>query len=166
MRSVILIGTSHRYQCPGVPAADEFRDFIERVCAEFHVRAIAEEASLEALAQQHVSQSACEQIANALGIAHRYCDPNSEQRAALGITTDQDIKLAGFFNDLDEEKIEHEIGAAHAIRERYWMEQLFSLDCWPTLFVCGANHIKQFRKLLKENGLSVVIAARDWAPRR
>lgn len=85
MRTVILIGTSHKYQLPGGPTADEFRAFIERVCAEFHVRAIAEEASLEALAQKHASQSACEKIANDLGISHRYCDPNNEQRTALGI---------------------------------------------------------------------------------
>jgi len=166
MRSVILIGTGHKHQWPGVPTADEFRAFIEHVCAEFHVRAIAEEMSAEALAQKHISQSACEKIAKALGISHRYCDPNNKRRTALGIKGEQEIRYAGFQNDWDKEELEREIRASHSIREHYWMEQLLDLDCWPTLFVCGANHVEPFQELLVANGLSVHVVARDWAPGR
>jgi hypothetical protein len=165
MKSVVLIGTSHKYQLPGNPAEQEFRNLLEQTCKAHEVRAIAEEMSVEALAQKGASQSLCEQIANAKSIAHRYCDPNNEQRQALGIGQEYDIsniKYKAFFNDWDSDRLEQEIRATHAIRERHWLNQLLDLNCWPVLFVCGANHIKSFCNELEANGLHADVVARDW----
>jgi len=162
MKSVVLIGTSHKYQRPANPAEQEFRNLLEQTCKAYEVRAIAEEMSDGALTQRGASQSLCEQIANAKGIAHRYCDPNNEQRQALGIRQENDIRYEAFRNDWDSDRLEQEIRATYAIRERYWLNQLLDLNCWPVLFVCGANHIKSFCNKLEANGLHADVVARDW----
>ena len=98
----------------------------QRAAGAFEVRAIAEESSHEVLAQNHAVQSVCEQIAHAMGIAHRYCDPDSRQRQALDIRHERDIRLDAFFNgwETDERRLEREIRASYAARERYWLNQL------------------------------------------
>jgi hypothetical protein len=162
MKFVVLIGTNHKYQLPGTPAETEFRNFVEHICEIFAVRAIAEEMSLEALVQKHTSQSLCEQIANDKGIVHQHCDPSNHQRKALNIRQEQDIRMDAFFRDWDHDQLEREIRASHAIREDFWLNQLLNLDCWPTLFICGADHIKHFCKTLEANHLRAEVVALDW----
>jgi len=161
-RIIALIGTSHKYQRPGHPAESEFRSLINQVCASLKVQAIAEEMSLEALAQQHATQSICEKIAKAAGLPHRYCDPDNEQRRDLNIRDEQNIQDEGFNCNWNPERIEEEVAASHAIRERHWLTLLLQLDRWPVLFVCGDNHIDSFCQMLKNNNLHVDAKARDW----
>jgi hypothetical protein len=161
-RTVALIGTSHTFQRPGHATESEFRKFIGDACAKLKVRAIAEEMSLEALAQQNASESICEQIAKARGWLHRYCDPNDEQRRALNLRGRTCIELQGFYGGSTRQQIEQALAADHAIRERYWLEQLFQLDSWPALFVCGADHIDSFCSMLKNKGVEVNVVVRDW----
>jgi hypothetical protein len=165
MKSVVLIGTSHKYQVPSCAAASKFQAFVEKVGARFHVRAIAEEMSLEALAQKSAARTVCNEVADAQNLGHRYCDPNNAQRAALGVRDELDIRAQGFLANWSQEAIEIEIRESHIIRESYWLEQLLELDHWPALFVCGADHVTSFQALLKINGVSADIGARDWAPR-
>jgi hypothetical protein len=47
MRSVVLMGTSHKHQLAGNTSEVAFRDFVEQICDVFKVRAIAEETSTE-----------------------------------------------------------------------------------------------------------------------
>jgi hypothetical protein len=162
MKSVVLIGTSHKYQLPGNPTEQEFRECLAQICEAFEVQAVAEEMSVEALAQKRASQSLCEQIANAKGIGHRYCDPNNEQRQTLHIRQEQDIRFEAFLNDWDNDRLEQEIRAAHAIREHHWLDKLLDLNCWPVLFVCGANHLKSFCGVLDANGLRAHVVTWDW----
>jgi hypothetical protein len=161
-RTVALIGTSHTYQRPGHATEGEFRRLINQACASLKVRAIAEEASLEALAQKHASHSICEEIAKTAGLSHRYCDPNNEQRNALNIRGKQDIEWEGFCDNWSPERIQQEVAASHAIRERYWCAELVHLDCWPLLFVCGADHIDSFCAILKNEDFHVDVIVRDW----
>jgi hypothetical protein len=161
-RTVVLIGTSHTYQRSGHAREGEFRTLINEVSAAFKVRAIAEEMSREALEQKETSRSLCEEIANAAGLSHRYCDPNNEQRKALNLRGKQDIEWDGFCFDWSPERIEQEVAASHSIRERYWLTQLLQLARWPVLFICGADHIDSFYLVLKSKGLHVDIVVRDW----
>jgi hypothetical protein len=162
MKSVVLVGTSHKYQLPRNPAEQEFRNLLARVCEAYGVQAIAEEMSIEALVQKRAAQSLGEHIADAKGITHRYCDPNNGQRKLLHIRQEQDIRTEAFLNDWDSERLEQEIRAAHAIRERHWLDHLLDLNCWPTLFVCGADHIRSFGGLLDQNGLRAHVVTLDW----
>jgi hypothetical protein len=164
MRMVALIGTSHRYQFPHDPAAGEFGAFVERALAASKFAAIAEECSFEALSQNGTSVSVCKRISDRESLAHRDCDPNNQQRSALRIESEQEIRLHAFFEGWHQERTELVNRASHEIRERYWLKELLDLDLWPTLFVCGANHVELFCQALVAGGLHVSVLAQDWAP--
>lgn len=168
MRTVLLIGTSHEYQrplaWPDAQGPEQFGALIDETCQREGVKAIAEEMSPEGLEQRGFHESICKQVADALRIAHRYCDPSSEERRALGIVEEDDIRMSGFFANRDQREIEAEVRASHAIRERCWLECLLKLDSWPVLFVCGANHIESFRALLEANGIVVRVLFTKWKP--
>jgi hypothetical protein len=62
------------------------------------------------------------------------------------------------------DRIEQAVRASHATRERYWLDEILSLDVWPLLFVCGANHVHPFRTSLQAEGIDFDVAADDWSP--
>ena len=105
-RRSLLIGARHDYQRPGAYGAEEFRAVVTAVCLERDIKALAEEMSTDGLAPYHTTESICEQVASALGIPHRYCDPSREQQLALGIAD------PGAEGD----------PVADAIRMRWWLE--------------------------------------------
>lgn len=164
MKLIVLVGTSHTFQYPGTAASVELHQFLERLCAEHHIAAICEELNEDALAEKRETSSVCRNISISRNIAHRYCDPNLDQRKALGILQENPIRIDGWLKGWSQKKIEQEVRASHSIRERYWSDQLAILDKWPVLFVCGAEHTKPFRSLLEQRGLSIRIAACDWEP--
>ena len=165
VRRVVIVGTSHNYQIPPTGrAATEFRAFLGEICDTYLVRAIAEEMSQGALANWDVTSSLCHELANAIGVSHRYCDLDEAQRRAAGVRHEHDIKFVGFFSRWSPEKIEQECRVSHSIRERHWMTELLDLNSWPVLFICGAEHVLAFQRLLQENELSAKVAAHDWAP--
>jgi hypothetical protein len=161
---VVLIGTSHKYQVPEHPSAQNFRALVEATVSRWRVRAIAEETSLEALAQKNTDRSVCEKIADELGLPHRYCDLNNAERAAKEARDELDIRAEGFLQSWTQERIEKEVRASRRIRERHWLQMLLDLGRWPVLFICGANHVASFRALLTSSGLSTKVAERDWSP--
>ena len=129
------------------------------------MQAIAEELSQEALAKTwKCDKSLCHELAEAIGVSHQYCDLDTAQRSAAGVRAGQDVEIDGIYNRWSPEKIEEELRKSHSIRERHWKEELLSLDEWPVIFVCGAEHVLPFQRLLEENGLSVDVAAHDWEP--
>jgi hypothetical protein len=164
MGRVMLIGISHDYQLPGNPAADMFRMFVEQVYATKTFRAIAEEMSLEEVAKRQATQSVGAEVAVKLGVCHRYCDPDTQQRSALGVRHKNLIKMDGWLYDWSQEKIQQEIRTSHSIREHWWLQRLLDLERWPVLFVCGACHVEAFGNLAKAHGLSVDVVAFDWGP--
>ena len=164
MRDVILIGTSHSYQLPRNQAADTFRLFVEQIYATKTFRAIAEEMSLEEVANRHATQSVGAEVAVKLGVCHLYCDPDTQQRGALGVRHKSLIKTDGWLYDWSQEKIQQEIRTSHSIREQWWLERLLDLERWPVLFVCGTCHVEAFRNLAEAHGLSVDVVAFDWQP--
>ncbi len=166
MKTVALIGTRHKYQFGEDATRGAFQNLLENACKEYIVKTIAEEKSVEALSQKHLSQSTCKIVADAMRIQHRYCDPSTQQRKELCIRQEQDIRCEAFFKGLGQEQTEREIRASHEIRERYWLEQILSLDGWPVLFVCGANHMEAFRRMLEESKIHVDIVVWDWEPSR
>ena len=164
IRTVVLLGTSHKYQHPDNPSSAQFRKFVDHVCDTYLIRAIGEEMSTEVLQQKQILKSICEIIANSRDLSHKYCDPNNEERSRLGIRGETDIRQQGFFGNWDEERIEAAVRESHQIREIYWLQQLLELDVWPALFVCGANHVSVFARLLTDRGVNVQVEAADWTP--
>lgn len=160
-RPVFLIGTKHDYQLPGKRGAHQFRDLLFHVVLEHCVRAIAEEMSSDGLFGRQ--QSTCLEVAEACGLAHRYCDPNTAERQALGILVDEDTpRMAAFFSGRDPQEAQAEVKASHGCREQFWLDGLLDLDTWPVLFVCGQAHTDRFRTLLETNRLVVHLLFTNW----
>jgi hypothetical protein len=56
------------------------------------------------------------------------------------------------------------VRVSHDIRERYWRDAVLTLDTWPLVFICGANHVEFFSEQLRSSGVRVLVAFEDWAP--
>lgn len=158
---VIVVGTSHTIQTANL----ELMPFLENLCRKFKVRAVAEEMSEEALAEKSCAASIPMQVASVLRLPHRFCDPNKVERAKLEIRQENDIRLEAFLSNstMSESEIAACVAESHAKRERYWLEQLRSLNAWPVLFICGANHVASFCQLLTQQGIIAHVAAEGWA---
>lgn len=119
--------------------------------------------SLEALqGYPNVKMTICQITAEKLNILHRYCDPDSCQRETLGITSEQEVSLDGFFNNRSPQSIETRRSTEFEIREKYRQDRLLDMNTWPVLFVCGANHVESFAKILDDQTIAYEIIVRDW----
>ena len=117
---------------------------LRNVISRNKIRGVAEEMSKEVLKRRLCPDEsfAC-QLADELGVGHRYCDPDTATRKKLSIPNGKQ---------------------GHAKRERYWLEQLQTFDRFPALFIMGADHFESFRDLLRQSGFEVVELERDWVP--
>jgi hypothetical protein len=164
VKTVLLIGTRHDYQCPGNPGSEEFRALVAATCRDQDIKAIGEEMSLDALNLPGAKQSICEQVAHFLRIQHHYCDPSIEEQKKLGIKEPGKSSPADFSCNPDRQDIDPEQRASDAIRERHWHQCLFKLAAWPVLFVSGCNHTVSFPALLRANGIVVRVLFTNWVP--
>lgn len=158
---IIIVGTSHTIQTTDL----ELKPFLTRLNQEFKVCAVAEEMSEETLAEKGCTASIPMQVASVLHLPHRFCDPNREERAELNIRQENDIRAQAFLSNptLSEPEIQKLIAESYVKREQYWFERLRDLNLWPALFICGADHVKSFSQLVKQQGVAAHVAAKDWA---
>jgi hypothetical protein len=161
---VLIVGTSHSIQLgtQDHTVAEGLKFFLENLQHTYNIRAVAEEMSSEALAENQCIDSVPMRVASSLGIKHRFCDPGRCERASLGIRQENDIRASGFLYGWSEHKISSLILKSHAIRERYWLKELRALGEWPVIFVCGADHVASFCALLKLEGITAYVEAEDW----
>ena len=173
MRTVVLVGTDHKFQRPvnGPKAAgiESFQDALRELCLRHKVHAIAEEMNLQALQEYKVTESVPYQLCGELKLLHQYSDPSLDERKVLGIRSDHDIELQGWRESWPRKKIYAAIRrygtiTSDRIREKEWLRGIQKLEAWPLLFVCGADHFAQFATLLRMAGLTVVEAYKDWEP--
>lgn len=150
MKTVVLIGTDHKFQMPyddHLQAGIEcFRNTVRELITRHSLCAIAEEMSLAALKYEGFEESVAQRLCIEFGgIPHNFSDPSrGEERDALGIGEDS--------------------GPSYRIREREWFRRIQVFDEWPLLFICGAIHVAHFAQLLRENGVNVIEAYQDWGP--
>jgi len=163
-----VIGLAHRAQTRlhGVEPNDAQKKFssclsstVETVRPAF----IAEEFSEEALAE--ISQdSIAKEIAFESGIQHKFCDPNSDERHAIGYRDYVSIFM-GLNEELSEEERRRkaraiEICRYFPLREEFWLEQLKEFHGEDGVFICGDGHIEGFTRRLDANHISFAIAER------
>jgi hypothetical protein len=158
---IIVVGTSHTIQI----ADPALKPFLERLCRDFNIRAMAEEMNEEALAETNCTSSIPMQIASALKMPHMFCDPNRTERAKLGIHQENEFRIQAWLSSstLSDSELAARVTESYAMRERYWLEQLRELKVWPVLFICGADHVSSFCELLKQQSIAAHVAAEDWA---
>ena len=103
-------------------------------------------AELEETAPPPLSwETVLEQLSKAKGIEHRFCDPDSTERKALGIEVDSRKAT-----EADWRK-----------REQVWLERIEDCKGRRVLFVCGDNHYESFAQLLESDGFNVRRGPRD-----
>src|SRR5262245_57529969 len=118
---VIIVGTSHSIQMGIDDATDlgghNFEAFIRDLCKAHAIRAVAEEMNPDALAERSCTTSVLSRLANALGLEHRFCDPNRSERFRLGILQENDIRAQAFFSRRSEPEIMACVTESHTKRE-------------------------------------------------
>jgi len=170
MRTVVLVGTDHKFQKPidGPHRAgiENFRKTIRELFVQHELRAIAEEMNPAALQDANIQESVAQQLCIELGrVPHNFSDPaRGKERCDLGIKGSNEIILEGQNLEWTNEQINAAICKSNRIREREWLRRIQEFDKWPVLFICGADHFSHFAKLLRETGISVIEAYQDWGP--
>ncbi len=163
---VVVVGTNHAYQWADASShpADiqAFCAFLEEVCQSNGAVSITEEMSLDSLALRNRSESSVFALCRRLGLIHAYCDPSEPEQNALGIINDGNIRLFQGFNGWSDAEVNRRISDEYLKRERIWVSRLHELASWPSVFVCGSEHIGRLPTLLAESGLTVKVAAENW----
>jgi hypothetical protein len=132
-----------------------------------NARGIAEEMSVESLKIHGAMDSIPRQVANELGIAHLYADPDSNERTLLGLAVDEDsIRLPLWLSDKSSEEIEAAVAEDRAKREREWIRRVIQFDKSPLVFVCGRDHAHGFHEQLREAGFDATLYSPNWKPSR
>ena len=170
MRTVVLVGTDHKFQKPldgpHRKGIENFRKVIRKLFDQHKLRAIAEEMNLAALREDGLQESVAQQECLELGgCHHNFSDPSfGKERSDLGIRGSNEIILEGQTRGWTDEQITAAIYESDRIREREWLRRISEFDEWPLLFICGADHFTYFAKLLRETGINVIEAYQDWGP--
>lgn len=152
---IYIFGTSHYLQCGTHPYTKDqiecFRSYIEEICEKEKIALISEEMSQKGLERYLVSGTIAAGLARTLCIQHAYVDLEESECTTLKIA---DKSLAGIVLKLNRpgnsrgirEDLNQRI--SYPIRERYWVATMLSTSIWPTLFICGSNHVINVASLL------------------
>ena len=163
-RAIFVLGTHHRYQRPSTVGAEEFAGVVTAACKDHAVQSLVEEMSAEALAQAREPESVCQRVARALSVHHLFCDLTNAERLRFGVRDENLLRSDGFLRNWTETEIERQVRASHEIRERHWLARILESDRWPTLFICGANHVGPFTQALHGANVNTILLAGEWTP--
>jgi hypothetical protein len=169
---VHIIGLNHRAQARTIGGEfDEeqkiFRDCLLTAVEQIQPILIAEEDSEEALAVRR-RVSIAKSVAVEKGIEHRFCDPTTAERQAIGYRDGQMLECQLFMADrqgLSNDEIflkarAVEIGKYFPMRERFWLERLGECREADVIFVCGDLHIESFGNILDAENIPYSVVAR------
>ena len=112
----------------------EIREFVKDFA-----KAVHEPFDWETARQQFDWETELQKFNKAKGIEHRFCDPDSSERKALGIEVDPKKQT-----ESDSRK-----------REQVWLSRIADCKLRRVLFLCGDNHYDAFALLLESNGFNV-----------
>jgi hypothetical protein len=108
------------------------KDFAEKTAPE-------QQFNWETAREQYNWETVLEQFSKAKGIEHRFCDPDSKEREALGIEVDPKKETESDWRK----------------REQVWLSRIAGCKGKRVLFVCGDDHYDAFAQLLAANGFNV-----------
>lgn len=166
IRKVYILGIDHGYQRGAAKFSAtqhaEFDTYVRQLVSDLGIKSIAEEASNEALLRRDIPETTVKSIAEKLGVFHAYCDPESKDRARLGIVDRADLFALRFTPTISEVQAEQMIAQSDQLREQFWLTCIDNLAKWPLLFVCGATHSTSFCDAATAKGYSCVVVAEDW----
>lgn len=173
VHKLFIVGTGHSFQCGCKPYTqsdiDNFRSFIRDLCQRENIRFIAEEMSSDGL-KEHSAQSTIFfslKSEPALNLDLAYVDLDRTMRAKLGIDSCGLRKAAVRSGQMTpDKKLEelYSVNLDHVIRECSWLAQILSRNLWPTLLICGANHVKGIVSRALSVAIQTVVVNEDYKP--
>ena len=148
----------------------EFAAYVADVAATVKAELIAEEASSEWIDSHGPGAiSIAMAAASDLGIEHLFCDPNTEERSALGLKVGSELRdhamaVAGTTGEDWTDVHTRELREQFPAREAFWIERLLGRRsaAREVVFICGADHADSFSASLEAAGLQASIVCRDW----
>jgi hypothetical protein len=167
---IIIFGTDHNLQCGMTdkfsPAEiEKYKSLIMEACDTHKIKLIAEEMHQAGLTRRNIANTIAFNLCQEHNIEHMHVDLTDDERKPLKIDEHSildftlhsfpGIKIHAVIND----KIIKNI--SFPIRERCWFARILSINIWPTLFICGENHVENMRVLIRKvNKKSFVCAYR------
>lgn len=150
---IIVLGTSHPLQCGNEKCSSkeliqEFKQRLEQICKECGIKCIVEEMSPEGLQKHEVENTIAYTLSKDLNLKHHYTDLSIEHIADLCIYIDS-FMLREPTNE--NKKSKRELLHQHLlnpIRERFWLANILNLNIWPTVFICGSDHVDNMVELI------------------
>lgn len=128
---IYLLGVDHQVQHQkNTQISMVFGFYLSRKVKELDIKFIGEEWFLDLLKENGVNTTVSQDVAKKFNIEHRFCDPDRNERKEIGWLSKKDDHL----------------------REKYWLERIRDKTSTGIIFVCGADHLKQFSKLLTDSG--------------
>ena len=146
--------TSHPLQCGNEKCCSkeqvqEFKQWLEQICKNYGIKCIVEEMTDEDLQIQGVENTIAYALSKNLNLKkHLYTDLSNEHIADLYVFIDA-FMLREPTNERKNSKREllHQ-HLLNPIRERFWLANILNLNIWPTLFICGIDHVNNMVELI------------------
>jgi len=162
--NIYLVGVVHNIQCDNNSLENQiFKDYLQQKIKQFVPDIIVEEFSEEALEINRTKNTIAQDMAKQQNIEYIFCDPNSEQREKIGIPSRSKIKkelnINGpvYWNSTQDKQIKKEQIKYFPIREKYWIDEIKNKPFSKMIFICGRDHLKSFKILLKKYKYEVYI---------
>jgi len=176
---IYLVGVDHLVQYDGPipePLRQEFKMFVIRTARALHVELIAEEFSREDLDKVYeAGEATVREAAREAGIEHRFCDPVEADLRVLGIPYYAEVRervkqkygVSGFILDpVLRKEIDCETAeitrSYWSLREEFWHARIEDRINLNILFICGHEHVKHFRALLRRRGHASKVVDPFW----
>lgn len=150
---IIVLGTSHPLQCGSKECAEKqienFKRCLKQILSDYKIKYIVEEMNDERLKNHEVENTLAYALSKDMeGIKHKYVDLSSEQLAELFVYIDHFMfRESTNCNKKNKRELLHR-HLLNPIRERFWLSNILYLDTWPTLFICGSDHINSMTDLI------------------
>lgn len=170
---IVVFGTNHPLQCGSdqytTAQVEAFRAYIEEICHSHKIAFVAEEMSCECLTKHGKEATVAAGVAGKLLIQYDgHIDLKESERNSLRIDKGALVWAAtklGSDENMQRHLCEELIRRlSDPVRECCWFARILAADAWPTLFICGANHVGNMCSLIGSIGLDVVIVEHDYMP--
>ena len=156
---IIIIGTKHSLQCGDEKYTNEqvaiFKSVIVNACDKYEPKLIAEEMNLDGLDNNLATITVASEMCHfSTSIEYRCIDMPLVERAKLKIDIGSLESFAkereGFHEYTDTQKAIDKLRAAitDPIRECCWLAKIIHINLWPTLLICGDDHVDNMETLI------------------
>lgn len=156
---IYILGINHKYQNNPLET-EEFKNGLTKIVKNYNITFIGEEY---AEYETNLPKSSVKELAEELGIGHKYCDLDESERKTLGIPSREEIgKKLGIkgivlSGSREDQQITAEQKRYHHILEKAWYQRLKNhiKNHKFLLFICGEDHRKSFGRLLEKEDVRV-----------